>query len=221
MLVAKGESFPAFFVEQPAVFAGQSSPASGDLSLHGIVESAHNAELRWPDFAPYKTEVAKLYDLNNYSLVWIQNGRVRSQGLAVIDLLQNANAKGLEPEDYDCPRWQNRLLKLTQSPSEQHLASLDTALTVSVMRYIRAVHCGRVSPKEFKFQLGVEGSPLPLDEFIQTHVLNASDRHTTLISGDASSPAPRQRIQRPGLTRTRRRRSAGTWRSPRRATAPT
>lgn len=57
------------------------------------------------------------------------------------------------------------------------------------MRYIRAVHCGRVSPKEFKFQLGVEGSPLPLAEFIQTHVLNASDRHTTLISGDASSPA--------------------------------
>lgn len=61
MLVAKGESFPAFFVEQPAVFAGQSSPASGDLSLHGIVESAHNAELRWPDFARssgFRTDVS-------------------------------------------------------------------------------------------------------------------------------------------------------------------
>ena len=44
-----------------------------------------------------------------------------------------------------------------------------------MMRYIRAVHCGRVSPKEFKFQLDVEGSPLPLAEFIETHVLNASD----------------------------------------------
>ena len=150
MLVSNGESFPAFFVEQPIVFAGQPSPASGEL-LHCIVESANNADLRWPDFAPYKTEVAKFYGLNSYSLAWIQNGRVRSQALAVIDLLKNANAKGLDPEDYDGPRWQSRLLKLDQKPSEQDLVSFDTALTVSAMRYIRAIHCGRTNPKEFKF----------------------------------------------------------------------
>lgn len=44
------------------------------------------------------------------------------------------------------------------------------------MPYIRAVHVGRVNPKEFKVQLDMEGRPLPLAEFIQTHVLNASDR---------------------------------------------
>jgi len=93
----------------------------------------------------------------------------------VIDLLRNAGVKGLEPEDYDSTRWQGRLLKLSQSPSERDLVSFDTALTVSAMRYIRAVHCGRVNPKEFKFELDVEGSPLPLAEFTQTHVLNASD----------------------------------------------
>jgi murein L,D-transpeptidase YcbB/YkuD len=43
------------------------------------------------------------------------------------------------------------------------------------MRYVRAVHVGRVNPKEFKFQLDVEGLQLPLAEFVQTHVLNASD----------------------------------------------
>ena len=180
MFAAKGESILSFVLEQPIVLAGHSSSASGDLPLHSIVDSAHNADLRWPDFVPYKTEVAKLYELNSYSLVWIQNGHVRSQGLAVIDLLKNANARGLEPEDYDGQRWQSRLLKLTQSPSEQELASFDTALTVSAMRYIRAVHCGRVSPKEFKFQLDVEGNPLSLAEFIQTHVLNASDPTTEI-----------------------------------------
>lgn len=40
---------------------------------------------------------------NSYSLVWIQSGRVRPQVLAVIDLLNNANTKGLEAEDYDGP----------------------------------------------------------------------------------------------------------------------
>src|ERR1700756_3140822 len=121
MFVAKGESFSAYFVEPPIVHAGQMSSASGVLALHGIVDSARNADLRWPDFAAYKLALAKFYEMNSYSLVWVQNGQVRPQGLAVIDLLRNAGAKGLEPEDYDGTRWQGRLLKLSQSLSEQDL----------------------------------------------------------------------------------------------------
>jgi murein L,D-transpeptidase YcbB/YkuD len=179
MAVANGETFPAFSAEHSSA-AGQTSSASGLPALHGIVDSARNADLRWPDFTAYKTEVAKLYETNGYSLLWVQNGRVRPQGQAVITLLQNADAKGLDPEDYDGSRWQSRLLKLgqrnlDQKPSEQELASFDTALTVSAMRYIRAIHCGRVNPKEFKFQLDMGGEQLPLAEFIQTQVVNAGD----------------------------------------------
>jgi len=175
MPVASGGTLPAFFAEQHPAFAGQTLSASGGSALHGIVDSGRNADLRWPDFTPYKTEVAKLYETNGYSLVWVQGGGVRPQGLAVIELLQNANAKGLDAEDYDGSRWQGRLLKLGQKPSEQDLVSFDTALTVSAMRYIRAIHCGRVNPKEFKFQLDMGGQPLPLAEFIQTQVVNAGD----------------------------------------------
>jgi L,D-transpeptidase YcbB len=160
--------------EHPAL-AGQILSVSGFPALHAIVDSARNADLRWSDFTPYKTEVAKLYETNNYSLLWVQNGRIRPQGVAVIGLLQNANTKGLDPEDYDGSRWSSRLLKLSQQPSEQDLISFDTALTVSTMRYIRAVHCGRVNPTEFKFQLDMEGKPLPLAEFIQTRLVNAGD----------------------------------------------
>ena len=162
MSVASGETFPAFFAEQHPALAGQTLSASGVPALHGIVDSGRNADLRWSDFTPYKTEVAKLYETNGYSLLWVQNGRVRPQGLAVIELLQNADAKGLDPEDYDGSRWQGRLLKLGQKPSEQDLVSFDTALTVSAMRYIRAIHCGRVNPKEFKFQLDMGGEPTPV-----------------------------------------------------------
>jgi murein L,D-transpeptidase YcbB/YkuD len=175
MSVASGESFPVFFAKQHPALAGQTSSASGVPALHGIVDSGHNADLRWPDFSAYKTEVAKLYETNGYSLLWVQNGRVRPQGLAVIALLQNAVAKGLDPEDYDGSRWQGRLLKLEQQPSEQDLASFDTALTVSAMRYIRAVYCGRVNPKQFKFQLDMGWVQLSLPEFLQTQVLNEGD----------------------------------------------
>jgi hypothetical protein len=129
MSVASSESFPAFFAKQHPALAGQTSSASGVPALHGIVDSGRNADLRWSDFTPYKTEVAKLYATNGYSLLWVQNGRVRPQGLAVIELLQNADLKGLDPEDYDGSRWQGRLLKLDQKkldqePSEQRLGLL-------------------------------------------------------------------------------------------------
>ena len=175
MFIASGRTFPVLFADPHPVLSGQTLSASGVPALHGIVDSARNADLLWSDFTPYKTEVAKLYETNGYSLLWIQNGRVRPQGLAVIELLQHAEAKGLDPEDYDGSRWQGRLLKLGQKPSEQDLISFDTALTVSTMRYIRAIHCGRVSPKEFKFELDTEGKLLPLAEFIQTQVVNAAD----------------------------------------------
>jgi L,D-transpeptidase YcbB len=180
MSVASGETFPALFAEPHPALAGQTLSASGVPALHAIVDSGRNADLRWPDFTPYKAEVAKLYETNGYSLLWIQNGRARPQGLAVVELLQKADARGLDPEDYDGSRWQGRLLKLGQTkldqkPSEQDLVSFDTALTVSAMRYIRSIHCGRVNPKEFKFQLDMGGEQLPLAEFIQTQVVNAAD----------------------------------------------
>jgi len=174
VLVANGETSLAFF-------GGHSAPAERTLSvsrisaLHGILDSARNPDLRWPDFTPYKTEVAKLYASNGDSLLWVENGRIRSQGLAVIKLLENANAKGLDPKDYDGSQWQGRLLKLEKKPSDGDVVSFDTALTVSLMRYIRAIHCGRVNPKEFKFQLDMAGKQLLLADFIQKQVVNADD----------------------------------------------
>lgn len=169
-----GQSVSAIPAPSPN-FTGQTLSASGVSALHGIVDSARNPDLQWPGFAPYKAEIAKFYEMNTYSLAWVQSGRARPQAIAVIEVLKSANLKGLEPEDYDASRWQGRLSKLGQNPAEQDLVSFDTALTVSTMRYIRAIHCGRVNPKEFKFQLDMEGKQLPLAEFVQTSVVNASD----------------------------------------------
>src|SRR5580698_261477 len=104
--IARGENLPAFFGEPHTALAGQALSAADTPALHAIVDSGRNANLRWPDFAAYKTEVAKLYETSGYSLLWVQNWRVRPQGLAVIGLLQNADAKGLDAEDYDGSRWQ-------------------------------------------------------------------------------------------------------------------
>lgn len=165
----------AFTSQQPAVLGGETLTPGGVSALHAIADSGNNADLRWPKFAPYQAEFAKFYRANGYSLAWVENGRVRPQGLAVIEVLRNANLKGLEPEDYDASRWPVRLSKLAQSPSEADLVSFDTALTVSAMRYIRAVHVGRVNPKEFKFQIDNGAVQFGLADFLQTQVVSSSD----------------------------------------------
>ena len=177
VIAARREPAPptASLPQQPPVLGGQILTSAGVAALEAIADSARNADLRWPNFAPYKTEVNKLYVANGHSLAWLQNGHVRSQGLALIEVLKNANSKGLEPEDYDASRWPVRLSKLGQNPSEQDLVSFDTALTVSAMRYIRAVHAGRVNPKEFSFQLDTGDGQFALADFVQNKVVNASD----------------------------------------------
>ncbi len=165
----------AFLPQQPTVSGGRTLTPAGVSALHAIADSARNENLRWPDFAPYRTEFSKFYEANGYSLAWLQKGQVRPQGLAVIEVLENANSRGLEPEDYDASRWPMRLSKLRQSPSEEELILFDTALTVSAMRYIRAVHVGRVNPKEFNFQLDNAEGQFSLAEFVQNKVVNSTD----------------------------------------------
>ena len=165
----------AFLSQQSAVSGGRTLTPAGVSALHAIADSARNEDLLWPNFAPCKTEFSKFYEANGYSLAWLQNGQVRPQGLAVIQVLENANSRGLEPDDYDASRWPTRLAKLRQNPSEQDLVSFDTALTVSAMRYIRAIHVGRVNPKEFNFQLDNGEGQFSLAEFIQNKVANGTD----------------------------------------------
>ena len=175
VVTRKATRASAFLPQQPAVSSGRALTPVGVSTLHAIADSARNQDLRWPEFAPYKTEFSKFYQANGYSLAWLQNGQVRPQGLAVIEVLENANSRGLDPEDYDASRWPTRLSKLKQSPSEQDLVSFDTALTVSAMRYIRAVHVGRGNPKEFNFQLDNGESQFSFAEFLQNKVANSTN----------------------------------------------
>jgi murein L,D-transpeptidase YcbB/YkuD len=165
---------------------------AGVSALRVIADSARNPELRWPDFQTYKAELIKVYEANDYSLNWIENREVTPQALAVIKLLENADSKGLDPEDYDASRWPTRLLKLSGNPSEQDEVSFDTALTISAMRYIRAVHSGRANPEEINFQLDMQEGPLDLADFLQNRVVRSNDPSTEIEKMEPPFPGYRK-----------------------------
>jgi L,D-transpeptidase YcbB len=154
---------------------GQDPSAAGVAALRDIIDTAHHPDLRWPDFSPYRSEVDNFYASDGYSLAWIHRGLPRPQALILVRILQDADMKGLNAEDYDGPKWPERLTRLREAASELDLVRFDTALTVSAMRYIRALYFGRVNPKAFKFELDVDSRKYDLADFLRTLALSSSD----------------------------------------------
>ncbi len=115
---------------------------------HDLVNAGVLPGLRWPNFGSLKPDVARFYEKNGYRLAWVRAGAPTPQAQALIATLQNAALKGLDPEDYDCWRW-----KLSDAGPER----FDLALTISAMRYIHDVSCGKVDPAVFSFGLHFDG----------------------------------------------------------------
>jgi murein L,D-transpeptidase YcbB/YkuD len=155
-----------------------SGAPQGPGDLNALIASGTLPDLRWPNFTDYRDIVRKFYDAGGNSLAWVQNGKASTHAVSMILLFQQASAKGLNPEDYDAPRWDARLAKLQPTapkPSDTDLAHIDLALTVSAMRYISDLHIGRVNPQHFKFGLTVGPKKYDLADEVRAQILSASD----------------------------------------------
>jgi hypothetical protein len=159
---------------------GQDPSAAAVASLRDLITSAYDPDLRWPDFLFYRAEVEKFYESDGYSLSWIHRGHARAQALVLIGMLEGADDRGLNPEDYDGSRWSERLASLRGSVSEAQLVRFDLALTVCVMRYIGGVHVARLDPGLIRLQVDVGGRKFDLADFLRTQVVPATDPNATL-----------------------------------------
>jgi L,D-transpeptidase YcbB len=155
--------------------AGQMLNADGAEALQRIINSGHHPDLGWSDFPPYQAEVKEFYTRTGGTLGWVKDRKPTPQATAMIALFGQSDHKGLVPEDYDVSRWPARLQKLKASPGDVDLANFDTALTVSTMRYIRALHVGRVNPQTLGLKLDVDNRKYDMGEFLCDKIIASSD----------------------------------------------
>jgi len=109
-------------------------------------------------FAKYRSEVREMYDSFDGALPWIVAFRPTTQALAIVRVRKSADREGLNAEDYDGPRWDNRtgVLQHPSPASESDLIRFDLALTVSAMSYISDLHLGRINPLLFHLKLDID-----------------------------------------------------------------
>jgi L,D-transpeptidase YcbB len=168
--------------------SGQKLNAEGEAELQRIIDSGHHPDLHWPDFPPYKAEVKDFYAHTASDLGWIRDRKPTPQAQAMIALFVQSDHKGLVPEDYDASRWPARLQKLQGAASDTDLAKFDAAMTVSAMRYLRALHTGRVNPKTLGLKLDVDGRKYDQGAFVYDKVISANDPASVVKTVEPAFP---------------------------------
>src|ERR1700723_3874784 len=138
------------------------------------VDTSKVPNLRWPNFSDYQTIVATFYDDRNYEVAWTRDGAPTGASLAFIQQFEDSAAKGLIPEDYDAPRWADRV-EAVNSKSADAISLFDVAMTVNVMRYISDLHIGRVNPSHFNFEIPVQDKKYDLAEFVSDNAVDSTD----------------------------------------------
>jgi len=188
---------------QPAASSGNSSGTAqlgpeAQAWLNQTISSGNLPDLRWPNFSDYGQHVKKFYELNGDSLWWVNGMQPTAQARQLIAVFQQADQRGLSPDDYDGPRWNDRLAKLkpaVQQPAEMDAAKFDLALSVCAMRYISDLHIGKVNPKHLDFEFDEQSKKYHLAEFLKEHVTGASDVASVLAQVEPPYPGYRLTIQ--------------------------
>lgn len=172
--------------------------SDGQAWLRSAISTGNLPDLRWPDFSDYSKHVQKFYEFNGYSLWWVKGLEPTAQARQGIAVMLQAEQKGLFAEDYDGPRWRDRLATLqpaTRQPTEADALKFDLAFTVCLMRYISDLHIGKVNPKHFAFALDEESRKYDLAGFLKDQVAGAGDVSSVLAQIEPPYPGYRRTMR--------------------------
>jgi murein L,D-transpeptidase YcbB/YkuD len=149
-------------VESKAPAATQANPLVS--STQGSeVATALSALLTGPEHASDSpTERESLAAVYAESVpIWVDSAfHATKSAREALDVLQDAAAEGLDPQDYDAPALQAQVQRLTESgKTAAEVAVFDATLSRGLLRYLRHFHRGRVNPRDFGFQMTLPEDP--------------------------------------------------------------
>jgi murein L,D-transpeptidase YcbB/YkuD len=157
-------------------------PDRAATRLSTIIDSGRHEDLRWPDFSDYRAHLDNFYRPSGYKLAWIHDRQPTTQALELIKIFQDADQEGLRAEDYDAPRWDDRLVLLKGPDQDDDEARFDAALTICIMRYISDLHIGRINPQSLGFEFNVSNKKLNLPDFVRERLVGGSGLRSELIA---------------------------------------
>jgi murein L,D-transpeptidase YcbB/YkuD len=123
--------------------------------ITAIIAAKQHPYLMQPNFPNRTDDLEALYKMSNHQLLWLGNADTEKNITEALVLLANATVHGLNPKNYDTETlWQKLQLTLKLKPDAyKELALYDTALSLSLLRFLHDLHYGRVNPQGINFNL--------------------------------------------------------------------
>jgi L,D-transpeptidase YcbB len=143
----------------------RAAPADIAAPMRNLVQSGSHPDLHWPAFPGFRLEVERLYERADWNALWLRGTRPTEAASALIARLAAADSLGLDPADYDAA-WlesESRTLLGPDRPQADALARFDVGLSVAAVRFVSALHRGRVSPIVVHAQLFIPRSFLAVE----------------------------------------------------------
>lgn len=141
-----------------------------------IITTKQHPYLKLSNFANRSDDLDSLYKLTEYKLLWLGTDQSQKNIPAALELLSNAAINGLNPTNYDVDDLKSRWQSIQVNPNNyKEQALLDTALSISLLRFVHDLHYGRVNPQGIKFNLKLREKKLTdLPALIKTSVDQAT-----------------------------------------------
>lgn len=141
-------------------------PVDPAMTLRALAQAGNHPELRWPDFTDFRSELERLYGRAGWRPLWFAGGRPSDAAIQLIGRLANSDSLGLEPVDYDAA-WLARgvgdFMEPRRAPGSYDVARFDLALSVAAVRFVSALHRGRVDPRALNAALFIPRPSLPTE----------------------------------------------------------
>ncbi len=127
--------------------APAASTGDGDArrTVAEVVGASRHPWLHRADLRDVSANLRALYPEGSAGLLWFEDGRPVPALQAILDAIGDGAALGLDPADFDVGRLAGAARSAEGGASGPDRALLDVALSVEWMRYLSAVHGGRVA----------------------------------------------------------------------------
>lgn len=153
------------------IIANQNGSLANEITY--IVTTKNNPYLQRPDFKNRSEDIETLYKTTGYKLLWLGSPEAEKNGAQVLDILEKAAVNGLNPNNYDAQSLKQKRPAALNLASDNYkqLALYDTAVSISLLRFLHDLHYGRVNPKAINFNLKLRDKKLiDLPALINQHL---------------------------------------------------
>ncbi len=123
--------------------------------ITAIITAKQHPYLILSNFQNRTDDLDSLYSLSNHQLLWLGNANAEKNINEALGLLANAAVHGLNSKNYDTETLQQKLQSalMLKPDAYRELALYDTALSISLLRFVHDLHYGRVNPQGINFNL--------------------------------------------------------------------